>query len=278
MGGNASQALEDLEVDLLLEGVYQHFGYDLRGYQRAPLKQRLRALMRDHGLATVSALQERVLHDELMGEALLRIVGSNESRLFDDPQHLLALRASLGGNLRSFPEPKVWVAECPCARAVWTLAILLDEALDGRAPPLIFATGASALQTYEAQSASVSLDELEQCEESYAQSGGNGALARYFDVEQERATLKARLRQHIAWAQHNLVTDASFNEFQLIVCRGVLADFGPVLQRRTLQLFDDSMASFGLLSVDEASAVQAEPFAMGYRPLAAQQGVYKRTH
>src|ERR1700754_345357 len=100
MGGNGAQALEDLEVDLLLEGVFQHFGYDLRGYQRAPLKRRLRALMHDHGLATVSALQEQVLHDARMGEALLRIADGAEGQLFDDPDHLHALRETLQDNLK----------------------------------------------------------------------------------------------------------------------------------------------------------------------------------
>lgn len=275
MGGNGAQALEDLEVDLLLEGVFQHFGYDFRGYQRAPLKHRLRLLMRDHGLATVSALQEQVLHDPRMGEALLRIASGAEGQMFDDPEHLRALRETLSGNLKSYPEPKVWLAEYGSAQAAWALAILLEEELPSRAP-LIFATGANALLAYEAQDASISLDQLASCEANYQRCGGTATLCDYFDTELNRATLKPALRQRIAWAQHNLVTDASFNEFQLIVCRGVLADFGPVLQRRTLQLFDDSMASFGLLSVDEAHAVQAAPFAASYRPLAAGQGVYKR--
>jgi hypothetical protein len=37
------------------------------------------------------------------------------------------------------------------------------------------------------------------------------------------------------------VTDASFNEFQLI-CRRALADFGPMLRQRVLRLFHDSLS------------------------------------
>ncbi len=100
-------------------------------------------------------------------------------------------------------------------------------------------------------------------------------LADYFDVRGKRAVLRADLRQRITWAQYNLVTDASFNEFQLIVCRRALADFGPMLRQQTLKLFHDSLSLFGVLGLDR-------PFDDGdalrghYQPVFAQQAWYKR--
>jgi hypothetical protein len=61
--------------------------------------------------------------------------------------------------------------------------------------------------------------------------------------------LKAHLNSRITWAQYNLVTDASFNEFQMILGHRALPDFGPSLRKRVLQLFDDSLAPFGMLAL-----------------------------
>jgi chemotaxis protein methyltransferase CheR len=56
-------ALQDLEIRLLLQGVYERYGYDFRDYQHASRRRRVIQCLRDEGLATVSALQDRVLHD-----------------------------------------------------------------------------------------------------------------------------------------------------------------------------------------------------------------------
>jgi chemotaxis protein methyltransferase CheR len=48
-------------------------------------------------------------------------------------------------------------------------------------------------------------------------------------------------------ATHNLVSDRSFNEFQIIFCRNVLIYFDKVLQDKVLTLFDESLEKLGFL-------------------------------
>lgn len=273
-GGESGMGVEDLEIELLLEGVFHRFGYDFRGYQRRPLKRRLHDLMQSAGLATVSALQERVLHDPAAGDMLLRALGPRPAALFDDPAHFLALREAVGSHLRSCPTAKVWIAECASAEEAATIAILLtEEQVYDRAR--IFATVANESLLQEARCGGFALGRMQEYEDNYRRSGGRRTLAEYCEQDNGRAVFLPQLWKNITWAQYSLATDASFNEFELIVCRGRMDSFGAGLRRRTLQLFGDSLARFGLLSVDGQSELDAPPFVSLFRPLSAA-GLYRR--
>jgi chemotaxis protein methyltransferase CheR len=118
---------------------------------------------------------------------------------------------------------------------------------------------------------------LTELQGNYVRSGGVGKLLDYFEVNADgtRATLLPQLRSRITWAQYNLVTDASFNEFHMILGHRALPDFSPTLRRRVLQLFDDSLAPFGMLALDREFDPH-EPMARHYRPVLAHQPWYKR--
>jgi len=246
---DAALATEELETDLLLEALYQRFGFDFRAYERTALKRKLHALMRTRELATVSQLQDRMLHDPDAGAALLRALSVQPAVLFDDPQQARQLRSVLGSTLRASAMPRVWLAECAGVEEAWMLAILLaDEQLHARTE--IFATVANEEMLAGVADASIPMDCMEEYQENYLKSGGSANLADFFEVRGKRAVLQPQLRARITWAQYNLVTDASFNEFQLILCRRALADFGPLLRQRTLKLFHDSLCLFGVLGLD----------------------------
>jgi chemotaxis protein methyltransferase CheR len=269
------QSVEELEIDLLLEGVFQRFGHDFRGYQRKPLRHKLHKLMQSGGLATVSSLQDRVMHDAAAGDALLRALSVSPAGMFEDPEHFRALRELVGPWLRSCPSPKVWIAECASAAEAATVAILLaEERLYDRTR--IFATVANESVLQEARSASLAPGKLDEYEKNYRRSGGRKALSDYFVERNGCAVLLPEVLANVTWAQYNLATDASFNEFELIICRRTLDNFGAALRRRTLQLFYDSMALFGMLSVDVKNELDAVPFANRFKTICPESGLYRR--
>jgi chemotaxis protein methyltransferase CheR len=270
----AGVASEDLEVELLLEALFQRFGVDFRGFARPPLRRKLADLMRTLELSTVSSLQERVLHQQGAAAQVLRALAVAPGAPFDAPAHAQLLRTVLAPGLRASPVPRVWLAECAGVGEAWTLAIVLgEEQLAARTE--VYATMSNEELLGEMRDATVPAESLPQYQEQYERSGGAGRVADYFEVSDGRASLLPQLKNRINWAQYNLVTDASFNEFQAIVCFRALADYGPVLRQRVLRLFHDSLEVFGLLGLDR-ELTPSDALAASYQQLAPGQPWYKR--
>jgi chemotaxis protein methyltransferase CheR len=267
-------ATEELEIELLLEALFQRFGYDFRAYDRPALARKLRQVMRHYRLETVSSLQDRVLHAPAIGAALLRALAVQPAALFDDPEQARQLRIVLASCLRASAVPKVWLAECAGPEQAWSLAILLaEEQLHLRTE--IYATVANEEMLAAVREAGFPAERMAQYQESYLKSGGTADLAGYFDIKAGRAVLAASLRGRITWAQYNMVTDASFNEFQMIICQRALPDFGPLLRQRVMRLFHDSLSLFGVLGLDREIAA-GDPLAASYQAVFPHQAWYKR--
>lgn len=272
--GDYVPEVEELELELLLEALVQRFGFDFRSHERATLKRKLFALLQRRGLRTLSQLQDRVLHDSATAAALLRALAVPPAALFDDPLEAMQLLAVAEQCLPGAPLPKVWLADCAGAEQAWTVAVLLAERqLLWRTE--IYATVSSDTLLQEALAASIAPERMAACQHRYEQAGGCGRLADYFQLEHGMLVPLPQLKSRITWAQYNLVTDASFNEFQLIVCRRALPDFGPLLRHRVMRLFHDSLAVLGVLGIDRELDC-AERLAGHYQQVVAREPWYKR--
>jgi chemotaxis protein methyltransferase CheR len=270
----AAVAVEELETELLLEALFQRFGHDFRAWDRVALRERLARALRAHEVGTLSGLQERVLHDAAAASKLLRALAPQAVGLFDNPGHAARLRTLLAPSLRGWPLPRVWIADCAGVGEAWTLAIVLaEEGLTGQVE--IHATLANEELVAAQLDAWLPLAELEAAQARFIESGGSGALSAWFEIRDGRARLQPQLRRRITWSQYSLVTDASFNEFQAIVCCQALADFGPVLRQRVLCLFHDSLARFGVLCVDRALSL-TDAHAGAYLGVGGERPWYKR--
>jgi chemotaxis protein methyltransferase CheR len=270
----AGLAIEDLETELMLEALFQRFGYDFRAYDRPALRQKFAGAMRARGAATLSGLQEKVLHEPEAASGVLRALSVAPSALFDNVEFAARQRSVLAPALRGWPVPRVWIAECAGVGEAWTLAIVLaEEGVLGKLD--IHATLANEELVAQNQDAVLPVAELEAAQQRYRDSGGGGNLAAYFEVRDGMARLQPQLRRRITWSQYSLVTDASFNEFQAILCCHALADFGPVLRQRVLRLFHDSLARFGVLCLDRPLSV-SDTHAGAYQAIEGDRPWYKR--
>ena len=267
------EALEALEIELLLEGLHRRYGLDFREYEREPLRRRLLGFLREHGLDHPSALLARVLHDASLCEALGRALIAREGAMFEEPAQGMALRELVGPLLGTYPAPKVWIAECLCPEEVFGLAILLEEEVHYERT-LVFATCSNDELLQQVKAASIPAERIALYEERYRAGGGRRRFAHYLSLRGERAVFSDHLRSRIIWAQYNLPTDSSFNEFQMICCRR-LADYQPRLQNRILGLFHQSLANYGVMHVGSSEIVEAAMRRMAYRPL-GYAGLYRR--
>lgn len=271
----SAPSLEELETTLLFEAIFQRFGDDFRNHLKKNMTVKLHRFMQTHGIATISALQNRVLHDPCYIDALLCALDGQTTSLFDHPQHLLELRKLMVPWLRSCPAPKIWIAECASAEDVFALAILLQE--EGLySKTRIFATSANATLLNEAREGRFAIDKLGAYEKNYQLAGGTQSLANYYEQVNGSAVFHSQLSRKITWAQYNLATDASFNEFELIICRGGLSDYTSRLRKRVLQVFSDSLPIFGFLSLYGADYGEIAGLIANYKAVSPKQGLYQK--
>jgi chemotaxis protein methyltransferase CheR len=240
--------VEELELDLLLEAIHRRYHYDFRGYARASLRRRMWRRVALEGAWSLSGLQERLLHDPAVMDRLLGDLSINVTEMFRDPSFHAALRERVVPLLRTFPFVRAWVAGCSSGEEVVSLAIGLREAgvLDRTR---IYATDIDAEVLERAREGAFPLDKLQSYTRNYQAAGGTEAFSTYYAVRGARAVFDPELLRGVVFAQHNLATDGSFNEFQLILCRNVMIYFGRELQDRVLGLFVDSLARFGVLGL-----------------------------
>src|ERR671937_1755963 len=221
--------LEEIELHLLLEGVYRRYGFDFREYAPASLRRRVWRRMRAEGLATIAGLTEKLLHDPPTMERLLLDLSINVTAMFRDPSFYVAFRAKVVPLLRTYPFTRIWVAGCSTGEEVYSLAILLqEEAVYERAR--IYATDINESVLDQARAGVFPLDKMQEYTQNYIRAGGKRAFSEYYVAAYDGAQFRRSLLENVIFAQHNLVQDSAFNEFHLIVCRNVMIYFDKQLQ------------------------------------------------
>ena len=110
----------------------------------------------------------------------------------------------------------------------------------------------------------------------YQKSGGSRAFSEYSLASYDGAVFDKRLVQHAVFAQHNLVSDKVFNEFQVIVCRNVMIYFDRALQERVLGLFHQSLVHLGVLGLGRRESIHFSEYADRYEELDAFEKLYRK--
>lgn len=231
--------------------------------------------MAAEGVTTISAYQDRLLHDATCMKRFLSAVGVSVSSMFREADTWRCLREEVVPVLRTYPSVRVWSVGCATGEEVYSLAIALDEeGLYQRSS--IYATDMNEDALAVARSGACSLERLRTYEVDYLRSGGRSSLSTFFTTGGRMARLKRDLLRNVTWAQHNLVTDTSFNEFHLIVCTNVLMYFGPTLQQRAQHLFYDSLVRSGFIALGRRESMVFAPEGSRYHHIRDGVSVFRK--
>jgi len=267
--------LERLEIELLLEGIFRHYGFDFRSYAYSSMRRRLWKRIRAEGLASVTALQERVLHDSAVMERLLDDLSVNVTAMFRDPSFYHAFRATVVPLLRTYPFLRVWHAGCATGEEVLSMAILLhEEGLYERTR--IYATDINETVLQKARSGIFPLDRMQEYTENYIRGGGTRSFSEYYTAKYDGALFNPMFLKNVVYSQHNLVTDRSFSEFHVILCRNVLIYFDKTLQNRVHNLFYESLVTFGILGLGSKETLRFSRFEDCYEQIDPREKLYRK--
>jgi chemotaxis protein methyltransferase CheR len=266
---------ESLEVELLLEGIAERYGYDFRGYSRSSLMRRVRQAARREGVETISALQDRVLHHPSSMARFIERVAVHTTSMFRDPDVYQALRREVIPLLRTYPFVRIWHAGCSSGEEVYSLAILLqEEGLYDRCR--LYATDFSDSVIERAKKGIFSLPAIRDYTVAYQKAGGRADFSKYYEAAAGHAVFKQPLRRNAIFSQHNLVCDGPFNEFHLILCRNVMIYFDRELRERVHALLYNSLVKFGILNIGKKESLHFTPFEERYEEIGTDLKLYRK--
>jgi chemotaxis protein methyltransferase CheR len=271
----AGQQLEDLEIRLLLEAVFHHYGYDFRNYKPSNLRRRVRAIAVVEKVATISALQGRLLHDPACMARFVSRLPITVSSMFRDPSFYRALREQVLPRFRNIPFVRIWLAGCATGEEVYSMAILLkEEGLYDRCR--IYATDMNQQAIRRAREGIYPLAKMRDYTQNYLQSAGKCSFSEYYTAGYDNAIFSAGLRENVVFSMHNLVTDGPFNEFHLILCRNVMIYFNQHLKARVIDLFTKSLGMSGILGLGSQESLCLESGAVDFEAIDGIHKLYQK--
>ncbi|MEN3748112.1 CheR family methyltransferase [Sphingomonas sp. HF-S3] len=270
-----SDSVDDIEIRLLLEALYQRYHYDFRSYAQASIRRRLRQARQQLGFATFSAMQERLLHDESFLQTMLGYLTVQVSEFFRDPGYFRAIREQVIPRLRTYPSLKIWIAGCSTGEELYSFVILFrEEGLEDRT--IFYATDINQDALDAAARGIYALDRIRGFTENHRQSGGKSSLSDYYTTAYGGAVFDKSLRERVVFSDHSLVTDAVFAEMQLISCRNVMIYFDRDLQDRAIGLFRDSLAHGGLLGLGSKESLRFSRHSAAFADFVRTEKLYQK--
>lgn len=276
MGKNQDDVyLERIEIELLIEGIYRYYGFDFRSYSFPFIQRRIWHRIHAEKLNSVSGLQEKVFHDPAVMKRIFADFSINVTEMFRDPSFFLAFRTKIIPQLRDYPLIRIWHAGCSIGKEVYSMAILLhEEGLFDKTK--IYSTDMNSSVLEKAKGGVYPLDRMQTYTKNYLAAGGTRAFSEYYTVKQDQVVFHPFLRENVIFAQHNLATDQSFNEFHIIICRNVMIYFDKSLQSRVHQLFYESLSLSGFLGLGNREGIRYTRYADKYEDFDSAEKWYRR--
>lgn len=270
-----SKEYTDLEIDLLLKAVFRLSGYDFRLYNRSSITRRIENRMRISNLSTITELTNRIIHNKDYLHQILNDFSINVTEMFRNPSFFKAFREEIIPKLRDFPEIRIWHAGCATGEEVFSMAILMEE--EGLMDKtVIYATDMNEDVLEKAKNGVFPIHKMQAYTKNYQLAGGKESFSQYYKTDRQYAYFHKTLLENIIFAQHNLVTDQSFNEFHIIICRNVLIYFTQKLQNQVHHLFYESLMNGGFLGLGDKETIRFIDIVSNYNEVNNSERIYQK--
>lgn len=267
--------LNDRQVEILINELYDYYGYDFSGYSMASFKRRIDRIYNLDGYTDFAEFLSRLRSDADYFKRTVEEITVNVTEMFRDPHFYSVLRGEVLPILATKPFIRIWHAGCSTGEEVFSMAIMLKEA-NLLHKSLLYATDISPVVLETAKKAVFPLRMMKQYSENYRNSGGTQDFSQYYTANYGFAKFDGEFVDKMVFSQHNLVSDRSFNEFDLILCRNVLIYFDKPLQERVLELFDGSLAKLGFLVLGTKETIKFSTIQHKYQQIVGREKIWRK--
>lgn len=268
--------INEEELDMLIATLFEQYGYDFGNYAKASLKRRVNRVMVIDRIPSFAELLYKVKTEEGYFNHIVQELTVNVTEMFRDPMVFKAVREQILPVLATHPFIRIWHAGCSTGEEVYSMAIMLEEA-NLLHKSLLYATDLNPTVIENINRGIFPLSQMKQYSENYIASGGRKDFSHYYTAKYDWAKFHDRFRTKMVVATHNLASDRSFNEFQIIICRNVLIYFDKVLQDKVITLFDNSLEKLGYLILGSKESLRFSAVAGKYTQVAHKEKIWRKT-
>jgi two-component system, chemotaxis family, CheB/CheR fusion protein len=240
-------------LQAILEVLAEKTGIDFQLYKTGTLSRRVIGRMR-HVTATPAdeaAYLALLRTDQAECEALVADMLINVTRFFRDPTVFEALEKQV------FPEMiaqhdtgtplRLWIAACSSGEEVWSVAMLLHEAIEQSGKAIAVQIFASDLDNHAITTARAAL-----YGSSILSDVSKARLERYFVDDGDGYRVRAELRAWVVFAVQNLLSDPPFARVDFLACRNLLIYLNAAAQAKAMALFHFALRPGGVLMLGAA--------------------------
>ncbi|MEO5501848.1 MAG: protein-glutamate O-methyltransferase CheR [Ginsengibacter sp.] len=252
---NSDEDVTDEYIEDVLSDTMDIYGYDFSGYSRASIRRRIVRLYSMDNFTNFAAFRYQLRSDVKYFSRFLEQVTVNVTEMFRDPDFFQLLRSRVLPVLGTYPFIRIWIAGCSTGEEAYSMAIILKE-LNLLHKSLIYATDLNEVVLSKAAKAYFPLQKMQTYTENYLKAGGQKDFSDYYTANYNLAKFDSDLKQKIIFSTHNLVSENSFNQFQLILCRNVLIYFDRRLQIKVLELFNNSLENLGYIGLGSKESLE----------------------
>jgi chemotaxis protein methyltransferase CheR len=275
MLGEQGIPISDDEIEIILHDMFDIYGYDFTNYSRASIKRRINGLLAHERFSSFAEFRSKLRNDLSFFSRFVEQVTVNVTEMFRDVSFYKALRHDVLPLLATWPTIRIWHAGCATGEEVYSMAILLHEAnLLERS--LLYATDINPAVMNKVREGIFPMSQMKQYAENYILSGGKNDFSSYYVAQYDGVKFHEFLGKKMVLATHNLVSDGSFNEFQLILCRNVMIYFDKSLQDRVLKLFYESLELLGYLALGSKETLRSAVLTKKFKQLNTKEKIWRK--
>ncbi|MCX2743207.1 protein-glutamate O-methyltransferase CheR [Mangrovivirga sp. M17] len=234
------------EINSFTEVLYAKYGFDFTCYEPQSLNRRINRVLHVLGYNTIHDLWTDMLQKPSMVYKFMDEVSVELTAMFRDPVMWSRLRSVLYNEFKAKQNLKIWIAGCSTGEEVYTLAIVLYE-MGMLEQVQILATDMNNKALEVARSGIYHELKIIEYEKNYREYNKFGTFGRYFKKNSPHVLMRSDLLKNTLFKYHNLVTDKSDSDFDLILCRNVMIYFDAETKSKMVKNFHRHINDGGYL-------------------------------
>ena len=243
----------------ILHLIHKSVGVDFKFYKMSTIKRRILRRMMLHQLETLESYAQYLKQHAKEVNLLYHDLLINVTTFFRDQEASEYLKLHLIPHILKDKEPndpiRIWVPACSTGQEVYSIAILLVEALGEKVTSTsiqIFATDISEKVITKARMGIYTQNEVADVPPK--------RLQRFFVKKEGNYQIVKNIRDLCVFATHNITKDPPFSHLDLISCCNLLIYLDNFLQKKVIATFHYALKNSGYLILGKSETTGTSGF------------------